>query len=72
MFYNVSVIPNSKIEKVEATSENSLRVKVRAKPIEGEANRALVRLLSDYFNVPKSSIKIKSGFSGKFKIIEIL
>ncbi|MDD4761569.1 MAG: DUF167 domain-containing protein [Candidatus Pacebacteria bacterium] len=72
MRFNVSIIPNSKIEKIEALDENSFRVKVRAKPIEGEANRALIRLLSDYFHAPKSSIRIIQGFNSKFKVIEII
>jgi len=72
MILNVSVIPNSKVEKVEALEDGSFKVKVRAKPIEGEANRALIRLLAAYFNASPSSIKIKSGFNSKYKIIEIL
>ncbi|MFA5173305.1 MAG: DUF167 domain-containing protein [Candidatus Paceibacterota bacterium] len=71
MLYNVSVIPNSKVEKVEALDEKTFRVKVHGKPIEGEANRALIRLLADYFHAPKSSIRIVQGFNSKFKVIEI-
>ncbi|PIY84916.1 hypothetical protein COY76_04720, partial [bacterium CG_4_10_14_0_8_um_filter_33_57] len=36
------------------------------------ANKALIELLSDYFNIPKSSIFIISGSSSKTKIVDIL
>lgn len=39
---------------------------------EGKANESVVTLLSDYFEVPKSSIHIKSGLKSKNKLIEIL
>lgn len=71
MRFNISIIPNSKVEKIEVLDKNSFRVKVHAKPVEGEANRALIRLLADYFHAPKSSIRIVQGFNSKFKIIEI-
>jgi hypothetical protein len=44
---------------------------VKAPPHEGRANAAVIELLSDHFNVPKSRISIIRGFKGKNKLIEI-
>lgn len=38
----------------------------------GKANEAVVRVLSDYFNVPKSHVRILKGTQGKQKIVEII
>ena len=48
-----------------------LEVSVSAKPAEGEANKELVELLSDYFEVAKSAIEILHGHTSRHKIIEI-
>ncbi|KUK77281.1 MAG: hypothetical protein XD93_0424 [candidate division WS6 bacterium 34_10] len=38
---------------------------------ENRANISVIELLSDYFNIPKSYIKIKRGQKSKNKIVEI-
>ena len=72
MLISVAVKPNSKkgplIEKV---SETEFIIFLREKPHDGEANTALLKLLSEYFHVPKTTIKIKSGPSSRKKILEI-
>lgn len=42
-----------------------------AAPIKGQANKALVKLLSEEFNVAKSSIQIVKGATSKNKIISM-
>lgn len=49
-----------------------LTVYLREKPVDGEANRALVQLLADYFAVSKSQVVIKTGTHGRQKLVEIL
>ena len=67
----VKVKPGAKLEKVISDGEGLL-VKVKEPPKEGKANRAVVRLLAEYFKVPQSSVKILSGSASKNKVIEIL
>ena len=70
MKIRVRVTPNSKIDEVVNEGDIFLvRVKEPAK--EGRANRAVVKLLSDYFGVPQRQIAISSGFSSRNKIIDI-
>ncbi len=38
---------------------------------ENKANIEVVRLLSEYFDIPKSNIDIKKGLKSKSKIVEI-
>ena len=67
----VRVVPNSKKEIVERTGEDEFVVKVREKPIHGKANKRVVELLSDYFSISKSSVRIVRGVKSRLKMIEI-
>lgn len=70
MKYQVIVKPGSSQEKVVATGEQELTVYLRAKPHDGEANSALIKILAKYFDVPKTSLKITRGQKSRHKEIE--
>ena len=70
MRYAITVKPGSSQEKIIETNEGELTIYLRAKAHDGEANDALIRLLSKYYRVPKTSIKIIRGAKSKSKIIE--
>jgi len=70
MRISITVKPNSRLDKIEKT-ENSYSIHIRAVPIENKANIAVIKLLSEYFDIPKSRITIISGLKSKRKIIEI-
>lgn len=67
----VKAKPNSKEDKVEKISENEFIVYVKAPPIDGRANEAIIKLLADYFNIGHPLIKILSGQWAKTKVVEI-
>jgi uncharacterized protein YggU (UPF0235/DUF167 family) len=68
----VRLKPNAKREKVEADESGGLRVWVNAPPIEGRANAALIELLSETLDIPKSYLSIKRGLGSKNKVVEII
>lgn len=70
MKIQVRVKPNSKTEKVSREG-NGFIVKVKEPPREGKANQALIKLLAEHFGVPKSQVRILSGFTSKIKVIEV-
>lgn len=70
--YSVTVKPHSrKGPLVIADGDCGLTVYLREKPIDGEANQALVKLLAEHFGVAKTCIRIKTGTRGRQKLIEI-
>ena len=71
MKYVVTVKPGTSQEKIIETAPNELTIYLRAKPHDGEANASLIKLLSKYLDVPKTSIKIVRGTNSRNKIIEI-
>ena len=69
--YTVTVKPGSSQEKIVETAPGELTVYLRAKAHDGEANTALIKLLSKHFNVAKTSIAITRGMKSHTKIVEI-
>ena len=67
----VRVIPRSSHNKITKISDNEYKVKLTAPPVNGEANKMLIKILAKHFNVSKSSLKIIGGKSAKTKIIDI-
>ena len=47
------------------------KVWIRAKPIDGEANKSLVDFLSEYFKTPKNKISILKGHTSRYKTVSI-
>ena len=71
MLIKVKVFPNSKNGEIIKKSEDSFEVKVKAKPIKGRANREVKKVLTSYFKISESRIKLIKGFKQRNKIFEI-
>jgi len=56
---------------VDAGGRPVLKVRVRARPIEGEANEALFKLMARALAVPKSAVFLQRGGQSRTKILEI-
>ena len=68
----VKVKPKSKKVSIKQISENSYEVKLKSPPDKGKANEELIEILSEYFNKPKSNIKLIRGHTSREKLIEII
>lgn len=68
---SIRVIPNSKKVEIMKIDENSYRIKLDAPTTKGKANARLIEVLSDYFNVKKSSVTIVKGHKSREKLIII-
>ncbi|MDD5586344.1 MAG: DUF167 domain-containing protein [Alphaproteobacteria bacterium] len=49
----------------------AVEIAVAAAPEDGKANKAILAFLADELDLPKNNFSIKSGSSGKLKVIEI-
>lgn len=72
MLLKIKVLPCSSKNEVIPLPDGSLKIKLKSPPVDGKANEELVEFLSEYYNIPKSSVKIKKGLKSKNKIVEIL
>jgi len=66
----ITVVPRSSREGVFVEGE-TVKVRVHAAPVDGEANENVWRLLSDVLGVAKSMITIVRGEKSRQKMIEI-
>lgn len=71
MILKVHVKPNSKTDQVLIGPDGTIRVKIKAPPVDGKANKYLVEFLSVFFDVPRSYIQVKKGETSPHKTIEI-
>lgn len=71
MLIKVKVFPNSKREEIIEKGEDSFEVRVRERAERGLANRAVINILSFYFKIPESKIRLVKGFRQRAKIFEI-
>jgi uncharacterized protein (TIGR00251 family) len=70
MKIHVKVKLNSTTEEVSQEGDSFI-VKVKEPPKEGKANQAVIKLLAEHFGVPKSQVRILSGFRSKNKVVEV-
>ena len=62
-----------RIDAIEPDPEGLLLVKarVRAAPVDGQANAALEALLAKALKTPKSSVRVARGTTARIKTVEI-
>jgi hypothetical protein len=68
---SVRLKPGAKQEKIEIGEQGTLLAWVHAPPVEGKANAALIELLSDALDVPKSCVSILRGVASKNKVVSV-
>ncbi|OGF20452.1 hypothetical protein A2Y83_04860 [Candidatus Falkowbacteria bacterium RBG_13_39_14] len=71
MIISIKVIPRAKKNEVIKIDEFHYRARIVAAPVDGKANNALIKFLSEYFGVGKSKISIIKGDRGREKVVEL-
>jgi uncharacterized protein (TIGR00251 family) len=71
MKIQVKVKPNSKTEELGREGDSFI-LKVKEPAREGKANQAVIKLLAEHFSIPKSRVRIISGFKSRNKVIEVI
>lgn len=67
----VHVQPNANQNKVMGFRDGVLHVKIAAPPVNGKANKELVKFLSTLLDISKSDLSIEKGTTSKTKVISI-
>lgn len=69
---NVQAKPGSKVEKMKFSENGNLVVFVKAKPIEGQANKAITKFVTKSFGIGGGSFALDSGEKSKIKRFRIV
>ncbi len=67
--FKIRVMPRARHNKITVDQNGTLRVHTTAAPVDGAANAAVIKMLAEYFDVPKTSIEIIRGSASRDKVI---
>ena len=56
---------------VDASGRRVLKIRVRARPVDGEANAGLIRFLARSLDQPKSAVSLARGGQSRLKMIVV-
>jgi hypothetical protein len=65
------VVPNAKSDVVVGQHGDTIKIKLRAPPVEGKANAALRRFLSEELKIPEHAIALERGRTSRHKLMRI-
>lgn len=68
----IKLLPRSSKSRIMGMEGDFYKVKVNSPPVDGEANKELVSLISKRLKVPKGSIEIISGKTSRMKVLRVL
>ncbi len=68
---SVRIQPRASKNGVSRMEDGSLKIRLTAPPVDGAANEALVRFLSDTLSISKSQVEIVSGHTSREKRLKI-
>ena len=67
----VKVTPRAAKSEILGAESEWLRVRVKAPPVDGKANKALIEFMADLFSIKKRDIKIESGEKSRIKTLSM-
>ena len=68
---NLHISPNAPRTYICGKHGDCIKIKLKAPPVDGEANKELIKFLSKEWKIPKSKIKIVKGLTSRTKTIII-
>ncbi|MBK7147425.1 MAG: DUF167 domain-containing protein [Bacteroidetes bacterium] len=71
MFLKLKVKPGAKTDAIIREPDGTLKVKIKAPPVDGKANAYLLKYLSRILQVPTAQLRIKTGSNSSHKLLEI-
>ena len=67
----IKVKPGSRVSLLAPSESGAWLAQLKSPPVDGKANEELVTLVARHFRCPKSAVSIKSGVSGRTKLVRI-
>ena len=66
---HITVSPRASRDAVQGLHDHRLKIALKAPPVDGEANKALIRFLSKQLSIPRSRIRLDAGHTHRKKTI---
>lgn len=71
LILRIKVQPKASKDEFCEVMGNCLKVRITAPPVDGKANKHLIKFLAKQFNVSKSQVKLLSGYIGREKRFKV-
>ena len=67
----IKVKPKARASSLMQAPDGTWLAKVKSPPVDGKANEELVALVAEHFGCRKAAVSIKSGASGRMKLVKV-
>jgi uncharacterized protein (TIGR00251 family) len=65
------VQPKASKSRIVGLHDGCLKMAVAAPPVDGKANKAVVKFLADFFGIPAREVTVKSGLQSRKKVVVV-
>lgn len=69
--FAVRVAPRASRSEISGEHDGALRVRIAAPPVDGAANRELMRVIARALKVPQNAVEIIAGTNSKNKTVRV-
>lgn len=67
----IKVKPNARASELEESTDGTWTARLKSPPVDGRANAELIDLVARHHGCAKSSVEIRSGASGRLKLVRV-
>jgi uncharacterized protein len=71
MIIQIRVKPRARVSSLARTPDGTWLARLKSPPVDGKANEELVALVAEHFRCRKAAVSIKSGASGRVKLVKV-
>ncbi len=68
---SLRVQPGASRNAVVGMYGDAVKIALQAPPVDGKANQLLCRLFAEWSGLPKSAVELRSGLTGRSKVLEL-
>ena len=69
--FSVRVVPRASRSEMAGLYDGVLRIRIAAPPVDGAANRELIKFLSKQLKVPQAAVTLVTGNNSRHKTVSI-
>ena len=71
VFMQIKVKPKARASSLAQAADGTWLAKLKSPPVDGKANKDLIALVAEHFQCRKAAVSIKSGASGRMKLVKV-
>lgn len=71
ILFTVQVTPRAKRDEISRVTDDVVKIRLNAPPVEGRANEALIKFLADRLDIPRGQVEIVRGETSRRKVVRV-